>query len=423
MPGWLISLLSIGGTLVVMWLIRQFRKPEKTIQHRIEHVYGVDDPQFLRSMSGLLPPPMCEGNRVTPLINGDRIFEAMLDAIRGASTSITFETFIYWSGEIGMQFARALAERADAGVKTHVLLDWFGSKAMDGEALNLLRASKAQVERYHKPKLLRFGRMNHRTHRKILVIDGRIGFTGGVGIADEWRGDAQDPDHWRDTHYRIDGPCVRELQTSFMDNWLKSHEAVLHGEDYFPELEHAGDALCQLFSSGPQEGSESVRLMYLLSITAAKRTVRLATAYFVPDDLAVRTLIEARKRGVTIQIIVPGEHIDYSIVRRSSRASWGDLLKAGVEIYEYQPTMFHHKSLVVDEQWVSIGSANFDYRSFRLNDESNLNVMNREVAASEIEQFEQDLSRSRPITHEEWLNRPWSEKLREHAAALLRTQL
>ena len=208
-----------------------------------------------------------------------------------------------------------------------------------------------------------------------------------------------------------------------MDNWLKTHATILHGDDYFPPLATCGDTTCQLFSSGPQEGSGSVRLMCLLSLTAARRTIRIATAYFVPDKLAIRTLVAAAKRGVHIQIIVPGSHIDFDVVRYSSRAAWGALLEAGIEIYEYQPTMFHHKALIVDETWLSVGSANFDYRSFRLNDESNLNILCPHIAKLELQQFDDDLKRSRRITYEQWRNRPLYQKLRDRAASLLRSQL
>jgi hypothetical protein len=218
------------------------------------------------------------------------------------------------------------------------------------------------------------GRLNNRTHRKLLIVDGRIGFTGGVGIADTWLGHAQDPDHWRDSHYRLDGPAVADMQAAFMDNWMETCGEVLHGEEYFPPLEPVGPQPAQVFRSSADDGSESVRLLYLISIASAERSVRLANSYFVPDSLAIRTLVEAQRRGATLEILVPGRHIDQKTVRRASRALWGPLLEAGVAIYEYQPTMYHAKVAVVDEIWTSVGSTNFDTRSFRLNDEANLNV-------------------------------------------------
>jgi cardiolipin synthase len=423
MPTWLIVVITAAATLLLVFLVRQFIAPEKAIKQQIDHLYGVGDEQFLRSIGTLLPPAILPGNKVTPLVNGDQIFPAMLRAIRAARRTITFETFIYWSGSIGREFADALAERSRAGVRVHVLLDWLGSNRMDQKLLDEMESAGIDVERYHPLRWYNVSRVNNRTHRKLLVVDGRIGFTGGVGIADEWTGDAQDPGHWRDTHFMLEGPTVAQMQGAFMDNWLKTHARVLHGEDYFPKLEPAGQSPAQLFMSSPEEGSESIRLMYLLSIAAAKHSVRLATAYFVPEELAVETLAGAQRRGARVEIIVPGHHIDTQLVRRASRSRWGKLLEAGIAIYEYQPTMYHTKVMVVDDCWVTVGSTNFDNRSFRLNDEANLNVYDADLAAHQVSCFEQDKSRARQITFEEWKNRPLREKLIEHAAGLLRWQL
>jgi cardiolipin synthase len=213
------------------------------------------------------------------------------------------------------------------------------------------------------------------------------------------------------------------MQAAFLDNWIETRSAVLHGEDYFPPLQPAGPHCAQLFQSSSEGGSESVRLMYLMSIAAAARSIRLANAYFVPDDLAVRLLVEAKRRGVEVEIIVPGRYIDFKIVRKASRSRWGPLLEAGVAIYEFQPTMYHTKVMVVDELWVSVGSTNFDSRSFRLNDEANLNVLDPELAAELAEQFEDDKRRSRRVTLEAWKARPWQEKAKDRLAGLIRKQL
>jgi cardiolipin synthase len=265
--------------------------------------------------------------------------------------------------------------------------------------------------------------MNNRTHRKLLVVDGRVGFTGGVGIADNWLGDGQDPEHWRDTHFRIEGPVVAQMQAAFMDNWIKTSGEVLHGEDYFPPLEPIGGHYAQVFKSSSAEGSESVRLMYLLSIASARKSVYIANAYFIPDDLSVETLVRALQRGVQVKILLPGKYTDTEPARRASRARWGDLLRAGAEIHEYQPTMYHCKVMVVDDVWVSVGSTNFDSRSFRLNDEANLNIYDHAFAQRQIDIFEGDLKKAHQITYAAWRNRPFAEKLLEHAMALLRSQL
>ncbi len=416
-------LLVILATLFVTFIIQNVSTGEKKIEKHVEHLYGVDDPQFIRAMSSLLGPPLLGGNKVTELINGDQIFKAMLAAIRGAQRSITFETFIYWSGEIGREFSEALAERAAAGVKVHVLLDWLGTSKLDDEALTLMLDSGVEVEKYHPLRWYNIGRLNNRTHRKLLVVDGTTGFTGGVGIADKWRGSARNPDEWRDSHFKLEGPAVGQMQAAFLDNWMESRGEVLHGDEYFPALESRGERLAQIFKSSASEGSESARLMYLMSITAAEKSILLSNAYFVPDDLSIATLVTAAKRGVKIQVIVPGKEIDTEITRKASRSRWGKMLEAGITISEFQPTMYHCKVMIIDGLWVSVGSTNFDSRSFRLNDEANLNVLDAAFAARMTTFFEEDMSRSREVSLEEWRHRPLQEKVMERAAGLLRSQL
>jgi cardiolipin synthase len=418
--------IAIGSsllTLVVVVVALNLSIGETHIDQRLRHQYAVDDPQFARSMGVLLGPAILDGNRVQELVNGDEIFPAMLTAIRQARRSITFETFIYWSGAVGREFADALSERARGGVAIHVLIDWLGSNKMDDTLLAQLKGAGVQVARYHKPHWSRLTRFNNRTHRKLLVIDGAIGFTGGVGVADHWLGDARDPEQWRDTHFRIEGPVVAQMQAVFMDNWIKSSGDVLHGERYFPALQPAGEQRAQMFSSSPTSGGESMQLMYLMAITAATRTIDMANAYFVPDELAINALVAAARRGVKVRLIVPGPHTDTDVVRNASRARWGKLLEAGVRIAEYQPTMFHVKLMVVDTMMASVGSTNFDSRSLSINDEANLNVLDAGFAKRQIEVFEADWRESREVTLEMWNNRPWKEKLLERAASLLDKQL
>ena len=418
-----VAAIAIALTVVVGLIALNFRTGEKQIEQTVARLYGTSDPQFDRAMGVLLGPPIVEGNRFDVLVNGDMIFPAMLSAIRSARETITFESYIYWSGDVGRAFAEALAERARAGVHVHLLLDWLGSSKLDPAQLALMVKAGVEVRRFHEPRWYQLARLNNRTHRKLLIVDGKVGFTGGVGIADEWSGNAQDPMHWRDTHFRAEGPVVAQMQAVFMDNWIKVTGNVLHGAGYFPALAATGASRGQMFSSSPEGGSESMHLMYLLAITASTRSIDLSSAYFVPDKLTQAALVNAAKRGVKIRIIAPGEHIDAETVRRASRASWGDLLRAGIEISEYQPTMFHCKVLVVDGLWISVGSTNFDSRSFAINDEANLNIDDAAFARRQIEIFEADLARSKRVTLEAWEQRPWSEKLLEHAAALLRTQL
>ena len=422
MPLWEIAAL-VAGTLLLGLVAVNLLPARPRIEHEIRADYSPADPQFARTLGSLLGPRLIGGNQVTPLQNGDEIFPAMLEAIAQARETITFETYIYWSGAIGRRFSEALCERAQQGVRVHVLLDWVGSGKMEPRLLQDMVDAGVEVERYRPLRWYTLARLNRRTHRKLLVVDGRIGFTGGVGIADQWLGQAQDPDHWRDSHFRVDGPAVAQMQAAFMDNWLEARATLLHDARYFPPLQEAGAQWVQVFKSSPEEGSQSVRMMYLLSIAAARESIRIANAYFVPDDLALRMLVAARARGVRVEIVVPGRHIDTAVTRRASRSRWGALLEAGAAIYEYQPTMYHTKVMIVDEAWVSVGSTNFDDRSFRLNDEANLNVLDPGLARELVAVFEGDKARARRCTAQEWRRRPLSEKLVEHGAGLLRPQL
>jgi cardiolipin synthase len=419
----IIVVATIAATAAIAFLVMNLSLGDKQVDWRLKHLYAVADPQFVRTMSVMLGPPLTGGNRVEALLNGDQIFPAMLDAIRAAKETVTFETYIYWSGSIGKAFADALAERAKAGVRVHVLIDWVGSSKIDEAYLQEMQAAGVELRRYNKPRWYTIGRLNNRTHRKLLVVDGRVGFTGGVGIADKWLGNAQSPENWRDTHFRVEGPAVAHFQAAFLDNWTKATGEVLHGRPYFPPLQPTGSQRAQVFISSPGGGGESVQLMYLLSIGAATRSIRLSMSYFVPDDVAIDSFVQALKRGVKVQLILPGEHIDTEVVRRASRATWGRLLRAGAEIYEYQPTMFHCKVMIVDDLWVSVGSTNFDNRSFAVNDEANLNVYDVAFARAQSTVFDEDLKRSRRISLEQWENRPWREKLGEHASAILSSQL
>jgi cardiolipin synthase A/B len=420
---WRIAILTFLGTGLGVLLIANLTLGDKKIDENVPALYTVADPQFVRTMSVMLGPALLPGNRVHALVNGDQIFSDMLEAIRRARNTITFEMYIYWKGSIGEQFTAALIERAQAGVKVHVLIDALGSQKIEQGVIERMKDAGVQVRLYNPVRWNAIARMNNRTHRKILVVDGSVGYTGGVGIGDEWTGDAQDAQHWRDTHFRLEGPAVAQMQAAFMENWIEVTGDVLHGPDYFPQLAQAGRQLAQFFVSSPGGGGESAQLLYLLSIAAAGRSIQLSAAYFVPDDNEVRQLVAARKRGVRVQIIVPGPLTDSAAVRRASRSTWGGLLRAGVEIYEYQPTFYHVKVMTVDGLWVSVGSTNFDTRSFSTNDEANLNVYDRGFAQAQEKIFAQDLERSRRITLEEWERRPFTQKLWEHTMGLLSSQL
>jgi len=416
-------LLTVLATLVVVILLLNLHTPEKEIRHQVEHYHDILDPQFRREMGALLGPAIVPGNTIRALQNGAEIFPAMLAAIAAATRTITFETYIYWSGKVGSQFADALIERARAGVQVHVMLDWVGSKRIDEKLIDRMKAVGIQVVRYHALRWYSVARLNNRTHRKVLIIDGQVGFTGGVGIADQWSGHAQDPDHWRDVHFRVEGPVVGQMQAAFLDNWIKTTGNVLHGDGYFPNLRVSGALDMQLFISSPSGGSASMRLMYLAAITAAERSIDIAAAYFIPDRLMTEELVKVRKRGVRIRVLVPDKYTDSKVVRIVSRREWGPLLESGVEIYEFEPTMLHTKMLIFDGFMVSVGSTNFDTRSFELNDEASLNVYDSAFAADMTRLFESDLARATRYRFENWRSRPLTQKLAEEILLPLRAQL
>lgn len=418
------QLAVVAGLVVVLLLLYlNLASSERKVEHPVPHLYATGDSQFVRTMGNLLGPGFVPGNRVTSLLNGDQVFPAMLEAIRSARHTITFESYIYWSSTIGKQFTEALSDRARAGVHTHLMLDWAGSQKVDQDDLARMRQAGVQIVLYRPLRWYQLNRLNHRTHRKLLVVDGRIGFTGGMGVADQWLGHAQDRDHWRDSHFRVEGPVVAQLQAAFMDDWFEMQGEVLDGPGYFPDLDPVGSELAQAFRSSPTGGNGNLRLMFLLAIASASRRILIANSYFVPDRTTVDMLAAAQRRGVDVEIVVPGPILDAQVVRRASRAMWGPLLEAGVKIYEYQPTMYHTKLMVVDDVWVSVGSTNLDDRSFRLNQEANLNVLDPKFGAEQARVFAEDRGRSRQVTLEQWRHRPMWERIQERFAGVMRKQL
>lgn len=393
------------------------------MRYHMRHQFGVRDMAFLQTMHALTGSPMAEGNRVEVLKNGVRIFPSMLDAIRRAKKTINVEFYIYWDGEVGRTFAQALAERARAGVTVNVILDAVGSAPMSQDLIDFMQRNGINVEWYHPLRWYTLSRVNHRTHRKLLVIDGEIGFSGGVGIADVWQGDADAKDHWRETVVRIEGPVVTQMQFAFMDNWVKSRGELLTGLDYFPKLAPRGDCLTQVLKSSPSEGSSAVKLMFIVSIVSAQKSIYINSAYFVPDTDTIRALEGAVRRGVDVRVIVPGEYTDVPIVRQAGRLFYATLMKRGIRIFEYLPTMMHAKTMVVDGVWTTIGSSNFDDRSFRLNDEVNVNVFDTGIAAQMETMFFEDLARSEEITPRRWLRRSWMDRVKERVAGWFKPQL
>ena len=371
----------------------------KQPRQEVAPLYSAASPEFRQSAGALLGPNFVGGNNITTLLNGDQIFPAMLNAIHSAKRSINLETYVFWDGEIARQFTEALADAAQSGVKVNAVLDARGTNKMGRENAERLRSAGVKIVKYHRGFWPDPRRYNNRTHRKLLIVDGKIAFIGGAGIADLWTGNADSPKHWRDNHYRVTGPVVAQLQASFISNWLKTRGTVLHGDDYFPPLETTGSSLAQAIRSGAHY--ENLDLMYLLGIASAQKTLRIENAYFLPDDLVRKELIAAAKRGAKVEIIVPGKKIDQKLVRAASKRHWPELLNAGIKIYEYEPTMVHVKLMIVDDTFSSVGSGNFDNRSIRLNDEANLDVLDRQFAAEQTRFFEMDKRHSREVSLEE----------------------
>jgi cardiolipin synthase len=383
---------------------------------------GSDD--FLRATEAITSAAISRGNGIELFINGDEIFPAMLATMRGAQRSLNFLTYLYWSGEIAGEVAAALCERARAGVEVNVLLDAVGSAKMDRDLLGDMDEAGVTFAFFRPPKPYAVRRLNNRTHRKLLIADGEVGMTGGVGIADQWTGHAQDPDHWRDTHVRVRGPAVRGLQGAFAENWLEATGDVLVGPAYLPELEPVADGgAMQVVRSTAEVGDTNVEALYFLAIACARTSLYLTSAYFAPRPAFVEALAHAARRGVDVRVLVPGPHIDKKVVRQAGRGAYGDLLDAGVLIFEYCPTMIHAKTLTIDGAWSSVGSVNFDNRSFQLQDEVTLCVSSSAFAAQLDEQFERDLQRSAQIAPGRWNARPLPARLKEGLTKITRREL
>ncbi len=383
---------------------------------------GAGDAAFAVTMEAHTNSPIVNGNRIDILLNGDQIFPAKLAAIRSAQTSITYAEYFYADGGPAREIAEALAERCRAGVAAHVLLDGVGTLSMPRDYVKLLRAAGCHVVTFRPlGRWISLGRHNKRNHRRILVADGRVAVTGGSGVSDKWAGDGRADGHWRDTDVRIEGPAVRNIQSAFFDNWREATGELLGGERYLSDGRPLGQARAQVIKSSPAGGYD-MYTMYLLAIAGARRSVYLTNPYFLPDDRMEEALLAAVARGVRVVALTPGK-IDHNLVRAASRGGFGRLLQAGIEIFEYQAALLHAKTMVVDGVWATIGSTNFDNRSFALNDELNVVLYDRAVVARLVTAFEADLASSRRVTYEAWQKRGLRTKLLERLVVPLESQL
>ena len=368
------------------------------------------------------------GNRIDILLNGDETFHVMLHDIKTAKSTITVAQYLFEGGSLAKEFAEAFAERCRAGVNADILLDSHGSGSTPPEILGLMRDAGCHVEFFRRVeapsiifpwKLLQY---NYRSHRRILVIDGRVGFTGGYGISDAWMGDGRTDEHWRDTNARVEGPAVKFLQAAFAESWLETTGIAIGGEGYFPRLEPVGKVPAQIVSSSPAGGSFQNYMLFLLSINSARKSILITNPYFIPDDVMTEALLKATARGVNVVILVPGK-IDSRLTYVTSRSHYGPLLLGGAEIFEYQACLMHAKTMVIDGIWATIGSTNFDNRSFALNQEINLTVYDVSLARRLEEIFREDLKYAKKITYDEWNSRSIFERLFELFAFPVKEQL
>ncbi len=399
---------------------------EPSLKYRITQrpAHPLDSQRFRTVVAALADSEMHSNTRVEVLTNGECFYEAELEAIRRATRSINIEAYIFQRGEVAYRFIDALTERAEAGVCVNVVLDAIGSFATPDSYFTRLRSAGGRVEWYHPVRWYTLSRLNNRTHRELIIVDGRTGFLGGAGFADHWYKSSKKIPRWRDTMFRVEGEAVTAMQAAFLENWLEASGEILTGEAYFTFPKVDAESNFMIVDSTPSAGqSTRGRLLFQVLLASAARSIRITTPYFLPDQSVREEIICAvRNRGVDVRIITPGQHSDHLLTRRSSRRLYGDLLKAGVRIYEYQPSMIHTKSLVIDDLWSAVGSTNFDHRSFSINDEVNLAASDTQLAERLNAQFVRDLACCDEITYEQWRCRPIWERMHESLGWLIERQ-
>ena len=412
---WLVAILASLGCAKVL-AVRQI--PQITL----------GEATFFRTIEAHTDAPIVSGNRIEVLLNGDETFPVMLREIRRAKSTITFAQYLYEDGSIARELAQAFAERCRAGVKVDILLDRHGSGKVPSDIIATMKDAGCHVEYFRQVeaegiifpwKLLRY---NYRSHRRVLVIDGQIGFTGGYGISEAWTGNGRSPEHWRDTNARIEGPVVGFLQSAFAESWLETTGIAIGGDGYFPRVEPSGNLPAQIVKSSPAGGSFQNYMLFLLSINSAKKSILITNPYFIPDDVMTEALVKAATRGVRVVVLLPGE-IDSQLTYSTSRSHYGPLLLGGVQVFEYKASLMHAKTIVIDGAWSTIGSTNFDNRSFALNQEINLTVYDNGIAHRLEEIFQEDLKYSQQITYEQWRSRSIFERLVEFFAFPIKEQL
>ena len=405
------SWLEVAGGAFLVWLVLVFLFTPG-INYHLSQRTSVHHEDFLYTIQSTCQAALHHGNHVTILTDGEAFYPAMLEAIRGAKRSVNMECYIFQPGTIASQFIDALSDRAQSGVNVTIVVDAIGSFSLWGRPVARLRAAGCRVASYQGIRWYSLYRINNRTHRELLVIDGCVAFAGGAGVADWWAEPERDRTRpWRDTMARIEGPVVAAIQGVAAENWLECYGEILTGPDYFPDLTTSADTTAFVVRSSPSDRATASRVTFQLLIEGADETVRISTPYFLPDRALRRAFVTMAKRGVKISVIVPGSHTDQRWVRLASRRMWRELLEAGVRIHEYQPAMIHAKVLIVDDLWSVVGTTNIDNRSFEHNDEVNVAMRDPSVNARLCEDYDRDLAASREITLEMWRRRPLWERI------------
>jgi cardiolipin synthase len=418
--GWL-EVLGIIAAVACIFAILVVRREK--VEYEPSHTISVHDPAFFGSAHSSTDPIPVEGNKITLLHNGDGIFPPMLDAINAAQKTVNFEAFILHTGEVGSWFIDALTGRAQAGVEVRVLLDGVGSgTSLKGADVERLKNAGCKFAYYHPTRALRIDRINRRTHRRVLVVDGKVGFTGGAGFGDEWRGNGDAPDNWREVHAKIEGPLVAKLQGAFQQHWISATKEILGGPGHFPVLEAAGSLKAQVVSS-TEFSVAPLPLVQAVAIAAAEKSILITNPYCTPSDDQVRLLTAAVKRGVDVRLLIPGKHNDQPATKAAGRAGYGDLLKGGVKVFEFGPSMIHSKTMVFDGLFSIFGTSNLDARSSLINEEIDITVYDEGFGKEMERVFNEDLKKSRPYTLEEFEKRSLWSRCTEWVTSLFSSQL
>ncbi len=415
----------IAGLLVgaVGFILYHITPDTHPAVYALEPDFDADSAEFRTTMAGATGMPLVAGNRVEIYNNGDQFYPAMLEAIESARLSVTMEQYIFWDGEVGRRFAEAFAEKARQGVPVKLLLDAIGSSTLGSEVFEMLAAGGCAVAWFRPIHWYTLHRANRRDHRKSLIVDGSVAFTGGSGIADQWLGNAANPREWRDVQIGVEGPAALAQQTGFVQNWLLATGEILGGHEFFPEPRPAGSVPVQTILSSPSAGAGAAGTMYLIALQCARRFVHIANPYFVPDSRVIALLARACRRGVKVRLMLAGRHNDTWWARQNSVRLYGALIEAGIEIHEYQPTMLHQKTMIVDGAWATVGTANFDNRSFALNEETNICFHDCELVEQLEAIFQADLAFCEQVGEAEWRKRGVWQRAEEAMASLVEEQM